>query len=312
MRSILHALRWAAIALIPCAAVGCDQPAGVDAGTPTAAPSASSQAVEADVLVTVNGVPIRASDLKYVLARDHRKKKGVPAAKAKEVLDELIEQELARQRAEELGFDEDPEYVRKLRFMEAPLNDFKRTALRDLYYAKHIGKQAKVDEAEAREHFKRNSELFKTEVRVFQILVRNDEAKIRAMKKELDEGAAFEEVAAQMFPKELPEGRKPWDMGYLRFDQVPAHFSHALENMKEGEVSGILRGPKNRAWILELVDRRINDAITFESVQAPLTEALQTAKTAELRKQATELLRNKAKIVHVREPAALPLPPEPE
>jgi hypothetical protein len=81
--------------------------------------------------------------------------------------------------------------------------------------------------------------------------------------------------------------------------------------MKPGDTSDILRGPKQRAWILKLVERRQNDAVTFESVKGPLIEALQRAKTVEYRKQAIEKLREAANVVRVREPGAMPAPPEP-
>ena len=164
------------VALLLGAAAGCDGPSGDAApgATPSASPSASASAAAhgSDVLVTVNGVPIRIADLHYVLAREGRGPGGgVSKAKAKEVLDRLVEQELARQQAELRGLHRDPEYLRKLRFMEAPVNDFKRSELRDLLYRQEVGAKAKVDEAAARKHFDDNAEHFKTEVRLFQILV---------------------------------------------------------------------------------------------------------------------------------------------
>ena len=68
-------------------------PASADPVNAAVAAPSSSAALGDDVLATVNGVPIRESDLHYVLARDKGKGKGVSGEKAKEVLEALIAQE---------------------------------------------------------------------------------------------------------------------------------------------------------------------------------------------------------------------------
>ena len=298
-------------ALLP----ACDPPSSAP-GAPAAslAPSGSAAAADGDVLVTVNGVPIRVPDLHFILAREDRGRgRGADAAKAKAALEKIIERELTRQQAEAMQLDQSPDYLRKLRFMEAPLNDFKRTTLTEMYFRKEIAEKSKVDDAEARKYFDDNSARFKTEVQVFQIMVRNDDAKITEMKKELDEGAPFEEVAAKLFPAELPKSdRVPWDLGLLRWNQVPPPWQDALAKMKEGDVSEILHGAKKRAWIIKLVKRQVNDAITFDQVKTELIETLQAEKVDGLGQKIAKELRSKASIVYVREPGEMPPPPEPE
>lgn len=275
--------------------------------------AASSADAAGDVLATVNGVPIRVSDLHYVLARERGPAgKAVDKARAAAVLDEIIAQEIARQRAEKMGLDDDPEYLRRLRFMQAPVNDFERSALTDAFYKAEADK-AKVSEDEARRHFEQHKERYQTEVRVHQILIRDDEQKVQDLKARLDGGAAFEQVASTLFPDAVAAGAKPpWEVGPLRWNQVPEYWVGTLEGMKQGEVSDIVRGPRNRAWILKLVERKRNEDITFDKARADLIRTLQRDKVAALRKQTEERLRKEAEVVYVRDPGSMPPPPEPE
>jgi EpsD family peptidyl-prolyl cis-trans isomerase len=283
-----------------------------DTSTTAASTSSSAKALEPDVLVSVNGVPIRVADLHYVLARENKGRGPGGEIEAKAALDAIIDQELARQEAESLDLDRDPDYLRKLRFMEAPLNDFKRSELRDRYLAKKVEAEAAVSEAEARKYFDAHRDKLQTEVELHKILVRGNEAKLQAMKAQIDGGTPFEEVAAEQFPAELPEGAPPpWAMGPLRWHQVPAPFVDAVAQLKEGEVSGIIRGPKERAWIVKLVKRRVNEAITFESIKPQVMGMIQSDKAAEVQKRALAKMRQGATIVRHREVEAMPPPPDP-
>lgn len=272
--------------------------------SPTATPS--------DVLVTVNGVPIGVNDLHYILAQEDKGRgKGVGDKRAKEVLEEIIDKELARQRAEALGLAADADYQRKLRFMQAPVDDFKRKELAKLQFQKEVTEKATVDEAEARKDFEANRARYQTESHVAQILVRNNDDKIRKLKKELDAGKPFDDVAATLFQPNLPPGqRSPWDLGLLRWHQMPPLWNDTLAGMKEGDVSEILQGPNGRTWIIKLVKRNNNASLTFEDMKPELIKSLQAAKAAKLSSGAKEHLRSKAAIVYVRQPGAMPPPPE--
>ena len=108
-------------ALVCAAFMACDPPSGSKkegGGTPPLATPmpAKDLSKEPDVLVLVNGVPIRQADLQFALA-SKRRGRGADAELTRETLESIIEQELARQQAEKLGLDREPDYQRKLRFM---------------------------------------------------------------------------------------------------------------------------------------------------------------------------------------------------
>jgi hypothetical protein len=63
-------------------------------------------------------------------------------------------------------------------------------------------------------------------------------------------------------------------------------------------VSNVIQGPNKRFWIIKLVDKRINEGITFESIKPTIMEDLRSAKIEELRSQIARDLRGKASIVY--------------
>jgi parvulin-like peptidyl-prolyl isomerase len=116
-----------------------------------------------------------------------------------------------------------------------------------------------------------------------------DEAQIQAAVKELDAGAAFDEVARK-------DGRVP-DMGFLDWRQVPPAWRSAVYALKPGERTGIIKGPNNRFWVLQLLETRPNASLTFEQVKTQLIAELQTQRSAPLAAQLSEQLRAKATVV---------------
>jgi peptidyl-prolyl cis-trans isomerase C len=301
-----------ALVLLLAACDGAANPTG--GASRSTAPAASSAGRGDDVLATVNGVPIRASEVHYAIARKDRGKPGrADVARVKATLDELVEQEAMRQAAVAARLDEDADYQKRLRFMEAPLVQFQREELTDRYLKRELVEKSAVDEAEARNYFDAHATELKSEYHVAQILVPHDEAKIRDLKKKIVEGMSFEDAAATLFPAKLPEGtRRPWDLGVLRWSELPSQWREPLSAMKEGDVSDVIAGPKERFWIVKLVERKTQDAIRFEQVKADIAEILQGEKRNGLAQKIKDSVRKKASVVLLREPGAMPEPHEPD
>ena len=256
-----------------------------------------------DVLATVNGTPISEMDVRFAM-RSGTQHKEVPARHRKNVLDVIIQQELTSQRAIELGLDADPRYQRSLHRMEAQINAFKRKELAELFRREIAGK-VKISEAEAKQYFTRNAERIRTDLHVGQILMRK-EGLIGQARKDIEEGKSFEEVAGKRFPRIPNATREPWDLGYMRWKQIPEPWRDVVYDLKKGEVSGVIRGPNSRFWIIKLIDKRVKPDITFESARPTIVELLKNAKAEELRAEADRELRAKATVVYVTRPIEAP------
>jgi peptidyl-prolyl cis-trans isomerase C len=261
-----------------------------------APPAPGGQPARKDIVATVNGTPIGAAEVKLETRAAANPHPGQPMPQPdKDALEDLIRQELAAQRARELGLDQDPGYQEDLRRVEAQLTSFKRKKLADLFYQKHIVKQAEVTDEEARRYFDEHAAQLRTEVHVHQILSR-DEGQIGQTLAELERGVPFEEIADRGQPTLPPGARKPWDTGFLRWQHLPEAWREVVYALEPGQRSGIIRGPNRRFWIVQVVAKREDPNVTFESVKPALVELLEQSKLAAVRAETEKSLRAKAKI----------------
>ncbi len=292
-----NALLIVTLTLIPTLAYGQYRSAPIadrDAGS-----LAKSLESTGNVFATVNGVKIGEADVRLALSASGHDKNKTPEHQ-KNLLRRMIQRELVRQRAVELGLDVSSRYREKLARMEARINAFKRQELSELFW-RETARNARVGDAEARKYFTDNATRIRTELHVWQLLWRKKSQAERALS-DLRQGASFEEVARKRFPKLPQAAGVPWELGYLKWKQVPKPWWDIVYDLKRGEVSGIIQGPNNRFWIIKLIDNRQDRDITFESSKAIITEVLKSEKVEKLREQINRDLRAQATIVHLRDP----------
>jgi parvulin-like peptidyl-prolyl isomerase len=253
--------------------------------------------VEANVLATVNGIPIGKDDVRHALLRGKHGKQVTPEGQAN-VLETLIRQELIYQRAVELGLDKDPAYLEKKRRIEAQLNAFKRKEMSNLFFRGQIEKKAAVSEKEAKEYFEKNAPRIRMEFHFWQILSKGNEAFIKESLRQIKNGTPFEEVAAKRFAGIPKASRPPWDLGFLRWNQIPQAWQRFVYKMNKGEVSGIIKGEGKRFWILKLVGKRENQNVDFDLMKSSIVRVLKANKIKVLRKMTDRDLRQRARIVY--------------
>ena len=257
-----------------------------------------SAPVAAEALATVNGVAITRPEV-VAAARGPSAHGGTGVAETPaETLERLIQEELRAQRAVRLGLDRDPGFRADLARAEASLRSWRRTQLATLLETHDQTTRPEVTEAEARAFYDANAPRIRTEVRVAQILLRDEAAITRALA-EVRGGAPFEEVARRQFAG-LPEtAGRPWDLGYLRWNLLPAAWRDLAYSLPVGQTSEVLRGPNNRFWIINVVDRRERPELTFEAMRAAITQTLQEERRLAVRSGEREDLRRDARIVYV-------------
>lgn len=283
----------AAVVLWPTFSSGRDESAAT--ANQAAAARAGTSGATKDILATVNGTPISEIDVRYKLKNDSHTAEVTPRYR-QNALEAIIREEIFSQKAVELGLGTDPAYQEKLRQMEAQLNAFKRRELTELFFRREG--QTIVSETEAEKYFAQNAARIRTELHVWQILQKGEEGPIEQALRDIKNGTPFEEVAARRFPKLPDTAQRPWDLGYLRWQQVPAPWQKVIYGLKKGEVSGIIRGPGKRFWIIKLIDTRDNRDVTFASLKPIIMEVLKGEKTEQLREKVERDLRNNSRIVY--------------
>jgi len=182
-------------------------------------------------LAVVNGVPIGEADIGNILKRNMRGRTVRPELR-QSVLEMLIRQELMAQKAVDLGLDKqtvDDNDRKQIQRLEAELKIVKRRMLAKRFRTEEIYDKAVVTEDELKTFYDENLPRIRTELHVQQILYNDDEKSIEDDLNDIKSGVSFEAVAKRHFPK-LPENMKryPWDLGYLRWNQIPAEWQDVI------------------------------------------------------------------------------------
>lgn len=259
--------------------------------------------IQEGTLASVNGVYISDFDVDPILKKNPNYRKN-PERMKKVVLEMIIRQELMYQKALELGLDRSPDdyyddYQEEIQRLEAQLNAFKRKIMSRRFRKQEITKKAIITEDEMKTYFGENLRKIQTEFHIGQILYRGNEKAINDDLNDIEKGASFEDVAEKRFsslPKKL--NMHPWDLGYLRWNQIPEAWQDVIYGMKKGETSGIIKGPKERFWIIKLVDRRENPNPDFEKSKSIIKAILKRKKIEELSNQWKKKLRDEAEVIY--------------
>ena len=248
-------------------------------------------------VAVVNGVPITEADVEIAMRRvQHSDSKSPETRKA--VIENIVREELVRQAAVKNGYDNLPERREHSLKIFAAFMAAQRADMADAFFSKQLAVKAKVSDEVIRKYFEAHGEELRAEFHLYQIMLKKDEAAIQAMKQELDSGTPFEEVAAKRFPDLPKSANRPWDLGYLRWSQLPAEWRGVVGKLQPGEVSDIIRGAGQRFWIVKLIAKRTNDKITPEGEKAIIEEILQREKLEELRTRSMDELRKSATITY--------------
>jgi|TARA_Y100000310_G_C20640096_1_gene793412 hypothetical protein len=265
---------------------------------------------ESKVLATVNGNALTDVDVLTLWKQAKGRETKPDPALLKNVLENIIREELAYRQALELGFDADPTYQEELSRLQAQLNSFKRRTLASIFDKREIIDKATVTEEEALAYFTENEPRLRTEIKIWQIL-RREEGQIQQVLTDLKGGASFEGAALKLFPN-LPEAAgRPWELGYLTWEQVPEAWLGTVDDMREGDTSGIIRGPNKRFWIIKLIERRSNPDLSYRESRSKIMDILRSEKVIRLRKRSNRDLRNRATITYSDLPAEDWVRPEP-
>lgn len=223
-------------------------------------------------LVKVNGVAITEEDVRLAL-RLRSSQEPIPPEKQPAVVESLIRDELVAQRAAALGMDQNESYLAEKAKMDAQIQAMRRRVLGDLYFKDQVESKIAIDDATVQRYFDTHKERLGMELHILQILVRRDAEAFAAVEK-LKAGKSFAEVAREGFATVPDEKAPPWDLGWLKWRQVPEAWREVVYALQPGEHSGVIAGPRGRYWVIQLVDRRSNRPVSLDEVRSQITDEL--------------------------------------
>lgn len=265
-----------------------NKPAPAPVPPPTVTPALGSE-----VRATVNGVPITGLEVGARLAGAAMGPMGekANAAQQRTALEQAIDEELLAQRALELGYQS--QQASDGGVPDAKARESRRHDLAKQFRMKELLEKAVVTPEETRAWFDAHLARVQAELQV-QFIIVHGKATGDAVLASLAKGQSFDEVALAQFPK-APDP-KPWAVQPMSWFQVPPPWWAQLDKLEAGKTSGLIADEGDRFWIVRLVDRKPNPAITFEASEPPIAASLRAAKFEARREEVLKELRAKAKI----------------
>jgi peptidyl-prolyl cis-trans isomerase C len=284
-----HRLRPLRLFILCCAAVAIAAPASAQQPAtpqgqpkPPAAPAKPpaqaaqpAQPLKDPVVATVNGQPIRLSELEVAQQSLPQQYRSMPLqAVFPALLDRMIDSKLVVQEGKKTKVNEDPAFKKRMAFVEDQV-------LQDFWIQREIARQVTADKLQKRYEERLKQMPAEEEVHARHILVSTeDEAK--ALIAELKKGTAFDKLAKEK-STDKASGAEGGDLGWFKKSDMVKEFADAAFNLKKGELTETPVKSQFGYHIIKVEDRRKAPPPAFEEMADQLREEMaREAVTAQL------------------------------
>ncbi|WP_422001530.1 peptidylprolyl isomerase [Reyranella sp.] len=262
LRSVLLSCAVAAAALPALAS----QAAAQQQKPPAKPPAAAPQPLKDPVVATVNGQPIRLSDLEVAQQSLPQQYRNMPLqAVFPALLDRLIDSKLVVQESKKNKVNDDPAFKKRMAFVEDQV-------LQDFWIQREIARQVTQEKLQKRYEERLKAMPPEEEVRARHILVATeDEAK--ALIAELKKGAAFDKLAKEK-STDKASGAEGGDLGWFKKSDMVKEFADAAFALKK---DGLTETPVKTQFgyhVIKVEDRRQAPPPAFEELADQLREEM--------------------------------------
>ena len=243
-------------------------PAAPPAQKPAAKPPAQqpAQPLKDPVVATVNGQPIRLSELEVAQQTLPQQYRNMPLQSVfPALLDRMIDSKLVVQEGKKTKLNEDPAFKKRLAFIEDQV-------LQDFWIQREIARQVTTEKLQKRYEERLKSMPPEEEVHARHILVSTeDEAK--AIIAELKKGTAFDKLAKDK-STDKASGAEGGDLGWFKKSDMVKEFADAAFALNKGEQSDTPVKTQFGYHIIKLEDRRKAPPPPFEEMADQLREEM--------------------------------------
>src|SRR5258708_29201991 len=281
------------------------------------AAAAAAQPLKDPVVATVNGLPIRLSELEVAQQSLPQQYRNMPLqAVYPALLDRIIDSKLVVQEGKKNKVTEDPAFKKRMAFVEDQV-------LQDFWIQREIARLVTAEKLQKRYEERLKAMPSEEEVHARHILVSTeDEAK--AIIADLKKGTAFDKLAKDK-STDKASGAEGGDLGWFKKSDMVKEFADAAFALKKDELTETPVKTQFGYHVIKVEDRRKAPPPAFEELADQLREEMaREAVTAQL-----DQLRSGAKIEKFNmdgskaeaapaepappgpPPAAPPLPPPP-
>ena len=273
-RVMSQRLRPLRLVVLGCAAAAVVAPALAQQPAPAAPPAAApkpaqaqpAQAPKDPVVATVNGQPIRLSDLEVAQQSLPQQYRNMPLqAVFPALLDRIIDSKLVVQESKKSKVNEDAAFKKRMAFVEDQV-------LQDFWIQREIAKQVTAEKLQKRYEERLKQMPSEDEVRAKHILVSTeDEAK--ALIAEIKKGAAFDKLAKEK-STDKASGAEGGDLGWFKKSDMVKEFADAAFALNKGDLTETPVKTQFGYHVIKLEDRRKAPPPSYEEMADQLREEM--------------------------------------
>jgi peptidyl-prolyl cis-trans isomerase C len=240
-------------------------PAQKPAAKPPAQPQASQPSKD-PVVATVNGQPIRLSELEIAQQALPQQYRNMPLQSVfPALLDRMIDSKLVVLEGKKSKINEDPTFKKRLAFVEDQV-------LQDFWIQREIARQVTEEKLRKRYEERLKSMPPEEEVHARHILVSTeDEAK--AIIADLKKGTAFDKLAKEK-STDKASGAEGGDLGWFKKADMVKEFADAAFAQNKGETSETPVKTQFGYHVIKVEDRRKAAPPSFEEMADQLREEM--------------------------------------
>jgi peptidyl-prolyl cis-trans isomerase C len=251
---------------------------------PATAAAPAAQPLKDPVVATVNGQPIRLSELEIAQQALPQQYRNMPLqAVFPALLDRIVDSKLVVQEGKKSKVTEDPAFKKRMAFVEDQV-------LQDFWIQREVARKVTPEKLQQRYEERLKSMPSEEEVHARHILVSTeDEAK--ALIAELKKGAAFDKLAKEK-STDKASGAEGGDLGWFKKSDMVKEFADAAFALNKGDLTETPVKTQFGYHVIKVEDRRKAPPPAFEELADQLREEMaREAVTAQL-----DQLRSGAKI----------------
>lgn len=219
-------------------------------------------------LAKVNGRPVTDKDIAAALGTLNEGQRATlladPNAK-RQILLNVIDQELIAQEAEKAKLDQDQEY-------KEAMATLKKQFLANRQLNKIL--TPKLTDEAARKYYEAHKLQFNTDTaRVMHILL-NDEKQAREVTKQAQAADADFQALAEKVSKDPSAKNNRGDLGYIARVQMVPEFNDAVFNATDGQIIGPVRTAFGY-HVIKIVERKVGKTLPYTEIELTVKNALQ-------------------------------------
>jgi peptidyl-prolyl cis-trans isomerase C len=233
---------------------------------PAPAPASPPAVFKDPVVATINGQPIRLSELEVAQQALPPQYRNMPLqAVFPALLDPIVDSKLVVQDGRKNKVGDDPAFKKRMVFVEEQV-------IQDFWLQREIAKKVTPEKLQARYEERLKSMPAEEEVHARHILVASeDEAK--TIIADLKKGGAFDKIAKEK-STDKASGAEGGDLGWFKKSDMVKEFADAAFALKKGETTEAPVKTQFGYHVIMIEDRRKAPPPAFEEMQDQLREEL--------------------------------------